>query len=119
MRKPTPFLTLGAICALAAGLGILSCSTPKDPGERVWVRKCAACHGRDGRGRTRYARNRPFADLTDGRWKQGGDPASIRRSIAEGVPKSPMEGFSGKLSPAEIDAVTQWVVRLAASPHWK
>ena len=118
MRNPARDRRRRIICVLAAALAAGACAAPKDPGERVWRRKCSACHGREGRGDTRYARNRPFADLTDGRWKQGGDPASIRRSVAEGVPKTPMEGFAGKLTAAEIDAVTGHVVRLA-SGHLK
>lgn len=121
MRVRTPLSLARAICALAAlsALAVaLGCVEPKDPGERVYRRRCAACHGRDGRGDTRFARNRPFADLTDGRWKQGGDAASVRRSIAEGVPRSPMEGFRGKLSDAEMDAVTGHVLGLA-SAHLK
>jgi mono/diheme cytochrome c family protein len=90
------------------------CGGPTDPGERVWVKKCAACHGKDGRGKTRFSRNRPFADLTDGKWKQGGDRASIRRSIEEGVPKTQMEGFRAKLTPEQIDAATGYVLRLAS-----
>lgn len=100
---------------LLLGALLWACAAPRDPGQRVWKRKCAACHGKDGAGRTKYARNRPFADLTDGRWKQGGDAASVRRSVADGVPKTPMEGYEGKLSPAEIDAVTAYTLRLASA----
>ena len=118
MRVRTYAPAVAGFCtALAFVTALFSCAGPKDPGERVWARRCSACHGRDGRGRTRFSRNRPYADLTDGRWKQGGDRASIRRSISGGVPKSPMEGFGGRLSPAEIDAVTGYVLRLAAAPR--
>ncbi len=78
------------------------------------MRKCAGCHGKDGRGRTTFAATRPWADLTDGRWKHGGDRASIRRLIAEGDPASPMPAYRGRLSDAEIDAVTGYVLGLAA-----
>ncbi len=118
MRFPTgsrPAARAWSLALYLLAAAAAACAGPKDPGERVWVRRCAACHGRDGRGRTKFARNRPFADLTDGRWKQGGDRASIRRTIEDGVPGTQMEGFRRKLSPQEIDAVTDEVLRLEAA----
>jgi mono/diheme cytochrome c family protein len=100
-----------AAALLAAGCG------PKDPGERVWVRKCSACHGRAGRGDTRFAKGRPYAILTDDAWKHGGDLASIRRLIADGDPKSPMPPFRDRLSPEEIDAVAAHVLKLWGRAH--
>lgn len=100
--------------ALAAGLSA-GCAGPKDPGERVWRRKCAACHGADGAGRTRFAENRPFADLTDGKWRHGPDRAAIRKLVAEGDPASTMPPFEGTLTPAEIDAAVDHVLKLAAA----
>ena len=88
---------------------------PSDPAERVYVRKCAACHGVDGRGKTRFAEGRPYADLTDGKWKHGGDRASIRRLIAEGDPASPMPPYEGRLSPGEIDEAADYVLKLATA----
>jgi len=100
----------GAVLA-TAGCG------PKDPGERVWVRKCAACHGREGRGDTRFARGRPYAVLTDERWKHGGDLESIRRLITDGDPGSPMPPYRGRLTPEEIDAVSHHVLALWTRAH--
>lgn len=107
LRGPFALVLFSAVLA--------ACADSRDPGQRIWARRCAACHGKAGDGRTTFARNRPFADLTDGRWRQGSDATSIRRSVAEGVPKTTMEPFAQKLSPGEIDAVTAHVVRLAAS----
>ena len=100
----------GALSALAALLAA-GCG-PSDPGERVWVRKCSACHGRTGRGDTRFARGRPYANLTDDAWKHGGDLTSIRRLVAAGDPGSPMPPYEGRLTPGEIDAVSQYVLVL-------
>lgn len=79
---------------------------------RVFRKKCASCHGPDGRGNTKFAAGRPFADLTDGAWKHGGDYDSIRRLIAEGDPKSPMPPFQTRLTAKEIDAVAHYVEAL-------
>jgi len=112
MRKSSriPPLSLSLLAAAA-----LAACGPADRGERVWLRKCAACHGEDGRGRTRFGASRPYADLTDGVWKHGGDFDSIRRVIADGGdPKSPMPVFRGRLSEQDIVAVAHYVESLPA-----
>lgn len=98
--------------ALAAG-AFCACAPDSDPGARLWRRNCAACHGADGSGRTRFARGRPFADLTDGRWKHGSDRASVRRLVADGDPASTMPPFAERLSPREIDVVVDHALKLA------
>ncbi|MFI5181849.1 MAG: c-type cytochrome [Thermoanaerobaculia bacterium] len=110
-HRVVPALLAGAALFAAGACG------PSDPGERVWVRKCSACHGKAGRGDTRFAKGRPYADLTDDNWKHGGDFASIRRLIANGDPGSPMPPYEGRLSPEEIDAVSQHVLKLWARAH--
>jgi mono/diheme cytochrome c family protein len=88
------------------------CTTDPDPAARVWKRRCAACHGPDGAGRTRFAEGRPYADLTDGRWKHGPDRAALRRLVAQGDPASTMPPFAGTLTPEEIDAIVDWTLSL-------
>lgn len=100
------------------GLGIVlaaACGGPADPGERIWKRRCAACHGSDGSARTRFAENRPWADLTDGKWRRGPDRAALRRLVADGDPGSTMPPFAGTLAPAEVDAVVDHALKLAAA----
>jgi cytochrome c oxidase cbb3-type subunit 3 len=110
--KPPCRLALVLTAALPA---ILASCGPSEPSARVFYRRCAACHGMDGRGRTKFAQGRPFADLTDGRWKHGGDRASIRRLVADGDPESPMPPFQGRLTPQEIDLSVDYVLRIAVS----
>lgn len=105
--------------ALPAGAALLAAAAcgPSDPGERIWVRKCSACHGRDGRGDTRFAAGRPYTILTDDLWKHGSDLASVRRLIASGDSGSPMPAYEGRLTSEEIDAVSQHVLKLWARAH--
>ncbi len=93
--------------------GILVACGPSEPAAKVFYRRCAACHGMDGKGRTRFAEGRPYADLTDGKWKHGGDRASIRRLVADGDPGSPMPAFGDRLTPGEIDLSVDYVLRVA------
>ncbi len=118
MRLPMKRRLRSGIAALGVALGLLSAGCgPTDPGERVWVRKCSACHGREGRGDTRFGRSRPYTNLTDDVWRHGGDLDSIRRLITDGDPKSPMPAYRGRLSPEEIEAVTRYVLILWARAH--
>ena len=106
---------MAALAVVFTALAAAGCGRDEDAGARVWRTKCSACHGPDGSGRTRFAKGRPYADLTDGRWKHGPDRASIRRLVADGDPASPMPPFAGRLTPAEVDAVVDHVLKLAAA----
>jgi len=106
--------SIASLCLLLSAAASLAGCGPKDPGTRVWRRRCASCHGDDGRGRTRFAKGRPFADLTDDNWRHGSDLESMKRLISSGDPKSPMPPFQSRLSPEAIDAVARYVQRLAA-----
>jgi mono/diheme cytochrome c family protein len=116
MARRSVFVNRVLTGAIATTLLTAGCG-PKDPGERVWGRKCSACHGRDGRGDTRFAKGRPFANLTDDAWKHGGDLASIRRLIEDGDPRSPMPPFRDRLSSEDIDAVSAHVLELWGRAH--
>jgi mono/diheme cytochrome c family protein len=113
MRIASVFSARRAVLGALVLSSLAACRRAEDPGERVFRRRCSICHGDEGRGDTEFAEGRPYADLTDGRWKHGPDYDSMRRLIAEGDPKSPMPAFGRKLTPEEIDAVTRYVEKLA------
>ena len=107
-----------AVALIATGASS-GCTEGPAPAARVWKRRCAACHGPDGAGRTRFAEGRPWADLTDGKWKHAPDRESLRRLVAEGDPASPMPPFAGTLTPEEIDAIVDWTLALAGRANGK
>jgi mono/diheme cytochrome c family protein len=111
MRSPILIRPLALLLAAGATIG---CSSDPDPGARVWRKKCGACHGPDGAGRTRFAEGRPYADLTDGRWRYGPGREEVRKLVADGDPRSTMPPFTGRLTPEEIDAVVDIALKLAA-----
>ncbi|HMM34770.1 MAG TPA: cytochrome c [Thermoanaerobaculia bacterium] len=114
MRASLRIMIAAALISAGASSG---CTADPDPAAGVWKRRCAACHGSDGAGRTRFAEGRPYADLTDGKWKHGPDREALRRLVAEGDPTSTMPPFAGTLSPEEIDAVVGWALALSARPE--
>ena len=58
---------------------------PKDPGERIYRRQCASCHGVDGRGNTARYMGNEWADPTDNSRRQHGDDGSSETVSREGV----------------------------------
>jgi mono/diheme cytochrome c family protein len=77
-----PLLLVG-LAFLAAGCELFR---PRPPGEKLWRRLCADCHGLDGAGNTVGYMGNPTADLLDDGWKYGGgDPNSIEEIVRQGI----------------------------------
>ena len=87
-------------------------------GQRVFVERCAVCHGPDGRG------NGPAApsliphprNFTEGKFKYKSTPAGqpplesdLIRTVSNGLQASAMPYFHDLLSEAEIRAVVQYI----------
>lgn len=72
--------------------------------------KCATCHGRDGRGKTRRGRRAHTRDLTDANWQNDVSDERFFNSINNGRNKMP--AFKKLLSENEIDGLVAYVRRL-------
>lgn len=73
-------------------------------GATVFADNCAVCHGAEGKG----DRAQGAPNLTDAIWLYAGDPATITETVTKarfGV----MPAWTGRLSEAEIRAVTAYV----------
>jgi cytochrome c6 len=71
-------------------------------GAEVYAKRCAMCHGKDGKP-SAVGQKMGAADL--GGTKLG--EAEIAKVVAEG--KGKMAGFKGKITDAEIEAVSKYV----------
>lgn len=86
--------------------------TPRDAeaaeqGAQVFADNCAACHGEDGTG----DRSQGAPNLADAIWLYGGDYETLHATVANarfGV----MSSWEGRLSDAQIRAVTAYVHQL-------
>lgn len=97
------------------------------PGQVVYARHCAVCHGVAGRGDGPAAamlRPRP-RDFTSGVFKlksvEGNAPPlldDVRRSIRHGVAGTAMPAWGDLLSDEEIDAVAEHIRNLGPSRPW-
>jgi cytochrome c6 len=70
----------------------------------IYTANCAKCHGADGRAKTAKGKRAGATDLTSD-WNR--DEARGIRIITNG--KGEMPSFKGKLSPAEIRSVFNYV----------
>jgi mono/diheme cytochrome c family protein len=76
--------------------------------KELFVRRCARCHGRDGRGATKLGEMVEAPDFTDaGWWGRGVSDARLKAAIAEG--KGEMPAFGRKLTRPEISALAAYV----------
>tara|TARA_Y100000815_G_scaffold241419_1_gene237665 strand:- start:8532 stop:9413 length:882 start_codon:yes stop_codon:yes gene_type:complete len=89
--------------------------TVRETGRQLFGDNCAACHGRDGRGRANYP------DLTDDDWLWGGGPELIEQTMRVGInsahPESriaqmPAFGRDEMLDRAQVRSVAAYVYSL-------
>jgi mono/diheme cytochrome c family protein len=111
-------VTPGPAAALTGVLLAATCCGAKEPpeaavGRRIYVERCAPCHGDEGRGDGPAAaaleprpRNLHEPALWDGR-----GPDRLRDVVQHGKPGTMMQPFQGVLSDGEIDAVIEYLGR--------
>ncbi len=79
-------------------------------GQKLFLNNCAQCHASDGGG------SRGFPNLADRDWLWGGDPASIRTTIAEGRTGT-MPAFGAALGEGGTKDVAHYVLSLSGATH--
>lgn len=111
-------LCLAAAPAYAEAPDAGAAEAAPPPGQAIYERRCAGCHGDDGKGDTRVGRKYDIADFTDRKWAKGWSKAQVMKTVREGV-KDQMPAWGEKLSKDEIAAVAEYVFRLAGAPNHK
>lgn len=110
-----PLVAAAALAVIAAG-----CSEPSPAPHlrsdqataQLFQRRCAVCHGVAGSGDTGVGKAFPNANLADGTFVHGSAPEDVARTIASGIPGTPMLGMSSQLSPDQIRELTDYVLQL-------
>jgi mono/diheme cytochrome c family protein len=88
-------------------------------GRNVYMARCVACHGAEGRGDGPIASSLigpPVGDLSDGEWKHGERPEDVVAVIARGVPDTRMSGWGTLLEDDELRAVAAYCFYLSKAP---
>jgi aldose sugar dehydrogenase len=75
---------------------------------KLYAAKCSSCHGPELSGGS-------ASSLVDGKWRFGGDDASIVRSIRDGHPEAGMPAMGESLNTAEIRALVVYIREKAAA----
>lgn len=106
-----PLSTIVGAAAFATLLAGCEDLLVRDPGEKLWRKHCADCHGLDGAGNTVRAMGEPYADLRDNSWRNGvSDKYSLEMAIREGVfAKMPA---NDKLTDEEVKLVLRHLYKL-------
>ena len=76
-------------------------------GGAIYSQNCARCHGVDGRAQTTKGRQTKAVDFTSDDWSP--DAGHDARLVTRG--KGSMPSFKKKLTPADINAVVQYIRR--------
>lgn len=92
--------------AAAAPQGDSSARRPNSP-VAIYGRKCASCHGKDGRADTIKGKLRSARNLTDPQWQDDVSDERIYNSIMNGRGKMPR--YANKLSESDINSLVSYV----------
>ncbi len=96
-------------------------AAPDKKTERQWKSKCSSCHGMDGKAATEKGREMKMADFSLAAWQKAHDDAELKKTVSEGLKrtkdglKQEMDSFKEELTPAQIDALVQYV-RFVGAP---
>src|SRR3954447_25844462 len=94
------------IAAIVMLLGIMSAMSFAQAGADTYKAKCQMCHGADGAPPAAMAKSMGIKDLKSDDVQKQSD-ADVKATVEKG--KGKMPGFTGKLTPAQIDEVVKYV----------
>jgi mono/diheme cytochrome c family protein len=115
MKHP---ITATLLAALALGTLLAPVSRAEDAAA-LWAKHCSSCHGADGKGDTKPGKLLKVRDLTAADVHASLDRAKVRQEIEKGIVspetgKTTMKGYGDKLSPAEMDALADYSLKLGS-----
>jgi mono/diheme cytochrome c family protein len=106
-------LVTATLLCLAAAPRLASAADPD--ARALFLENCATCHGEKGDADTDLGAKYMAQDFTSPDFKEKFNPAKAKKVITNGVKKTKMKAWKGKLSPAEIDALSKYVMTFPAA----
>jgi mono/diheme cytochrome c family protein len=87
--------------------------SPKIDAGVVYGRRCAFCHGEDGRGQTKKGLELKATNFTNVEWQKHNSDNEIVKAVTDGIPEHKMPSFKDRLSPEEIHALVPYLREFA------
>ena len=114
MRKPKKsFVMVRGAVGVVLALWLSGCGElipQRSPGEKLYRKHCADCHGIDGAGHTIRTMGDSHSNLIDDLWRHAGDPSGIENVIQnQMVFEHPT---FGKLERQDIKQIVDHILRL-------
>ena len=100
------FMWQSARASLSSGSAARNSGSPVDAAG-LYDKKCAECHGKDGRSHTFRGKHTHSRDLADAQWQDQVTDERIYNSISNG--KGKMPAFGKKLSDGDINSLVTFV----------
>ncbi len=96
------------VAALAAAVLLPTAAFAEIDVPAVWKKKCAMCHGDDGKAQTKMGAKYKVPDISTAEWQGKHSDEQIKDVITNGG-KTKMPAFKEKLTAEEIDAMVKKV----------
>ncbi len=74
-----------------------------------WDKKCASCHGKDGKGKTKMGEKMQVRDYTDAKVQDAMTDDQLEKGITEGVKEKKMPAFKDKLKAEEVKGMVKFM----------
>lgn len=113
MKKTLKILLASAITSAIFIMPILS-----EDAKTIYETKCAACHGKSGKGDTKMGKKLEIKDFTDPKVQAAMKDEDMIKAIKEGIKEgetTKMKGFGDKLSDDEIRAIVAYLRKFKSS----
>lgn len=107
-REGIRWSVLALVLVVAAGCSELF--PKRTPGEKLYRKECADCHGVDGGGQTVRSMGNPDANLLDNNWRYAGDPTGMETVILDSLVFE--HPTFDKLSPQQVRQVVDHILTL-------
>jgi cytochrome c6 len=111
--------TIAALAALAMLVAVPVAASADDGTAELWKKKCASCHGADGKADTKMGKKLSVQDLTDPAVQAKFDRDRMIKATVEGVKddkgKVVMKPFESKLTAEQIAALTDYILAMPAA----
>jgi cytochrome c6 len=102
--------------ALVLALSLSATVYAEDSAADTWKAKCKACHGEDGKAKTKMGEKEKIPDLTNADWQKRHSDEVLKDAITNGSKDNPkMKPFKDKLTPEQIDGLVKYVRSLSAA----